>query len=207
MSKIGWAYWTSNGSGTGSVKTASLGAGQQPTATVSGRDVTLNWNAATNAATYVIGRANYGAQSLTTTPNGTCATPVTGTTCVDTGLPENGSTATNWTYSDTPHLNSWDAATSPPSAEVTIGAPSLSLTTTAFTARGGATAATVSNFFDNESVTYCLDQASAPCITSQLGADTVAASGGTTTTALALPAGIQVGSHTVYPLAVLHPPS
>jgi hypothetical protein len=180
-----------------SVTAGVVGAGQQPTFVVSGRDVTLSWAAATNANAYTVARAN--GQSLSNTLHGSCASSVSGLTCADTGLPESGTAATNWTYTDTPHYNNWDGATSTSSATVTIPGPTLSLGATTFTTSGGTTSATVANFFDGEHVTYCLDQSSSCSAGNTLGTDTVPASGGTVTTAsISIPAGLTTGAHTVY---------
>jgi hypothetical protein len=162
--------------------------------------VTLTWFAATNASKYTIARANVSPQGLSTTLNGTCASTVSALTCTDIGVVENGTSPTNWTYADTPGLSTnWVGATSSPSSTVTIPAPSLSLGTTAFTADGGSTSATVANFFDNEGITYCLDQSSSCTTGDKLGTDTVPATGGSKTTAsITVPAGLSVGGHTVW---------
>ena len=195
---LAWALFSdASPTETNSFSAGSIGAGQQPTATVLGRDVSLSWGAASNAASYNVARSNVSPQSLSTTEHGSCATSVSATSCTDTGVPENGTLATNWTYADTPQLHNWLGATSPASATVVVPAPSLSLVTSTFTTAGGSTNATVSNFFDNEGVTYCLDQNTTPC-TTELGTGLVALSGGTATDALTIPAGLSVGTHTVY---------
>src|SRR5665213_416885 len=168
-----FAYWTTTGSGSGGAAATTLGAGQRPTATVSGRDVTLSWGAVTNAATYSVARSNMSSPSSSTALHGSCTSSVSGTLCTDTGVEENGVAATNWTYSDTPDLINWVGATSPASATVTVPGPNLSLTTGSFTTAGGTTNATVSHFFDHEGVTYCLDTTIAPCPGAQVGTGTV----------------------------------
>ena len=197
------AYWTTTGSGSGGAAATTLGAGQRPTATVSGRDVTLSWGAVTNAATYSVARSNVSAPSSSTELHGSCTSSVSGTSCTDTGLEENGVAATNWTYRDTPDLINWVGATSPASATVTVPGPNLSLTTGSFTTAGGTTSATASHFFDHEGVTYCLDTTIAPCPGAQVGTGTVPATTGTTTDALTIPAGLSVGAHTVHAVGSL----
>ncbi len=205
---IALAYWSSTDSSNEADARAvagSVGAGQAPTFTVSGRNVTLSWGAATNATSYTVARSNVSPQSLSTTLTGSCLGTVSGLTCTDVGLPENGNAATNWTYTDTGHIGSWIGPESPASAQVTIPAPSLSLTTSTFTTAGGTTDATVASFFDNEGVTYCIDLVTTSCPSGQvLGTDTVPASGGTVTTiGVTIPAGLTVGSHTVYAIGSL----
>ncbi len=197
-----FAYYSATGSGNASATATSLGTGNQPTATVSGRDVTLTWGAFTNATSYTVTRSNVAPQSLSTTINGTCASSPTGTSCADTGLPENGTASTNWTYTDTPQVLSWSSATSPASAQVTISAPTLSSPVTNVPVSGGTTSAMVANYFDNETVTYCVDDDTTSCPAADQTSPamaTVPASGGTvTTSSLNIPAGLSVGSHTLY---------
>jgi len=193
---------SSNGH-TAEATAGSIGGGQQPAlGSVSGRDVTINWTAASNAATYAVARANVSPQSLSTTEHGSCASSVSGTQCTDTGLLENGTSGTNWTYTNTPQLDNWTGSTSAASATISVPAPALSLVSSSFTADGGSTNATVSNFFDSEGVTYCLDQNTTPCST-QLGTGTVPSSGGTVANAITIPAGTAIGAHTVYAVGSL----
>jgi len=198
-------YWIStDASNPGSAVAGSVGAGQLPSATVSGRDVTVSWSGATNATSYTVARSNVAPQSLSTSVGGTCTGSVSSTTCTDVGTPENGSVATHWTYADTPGLFSWVGTTSAASAQVDVPAPSLALTATSFTTAGGTTSATVASFFDNESVTYCLDASSSCSPGSILGTATVPSTGGTVTTpGVAIPAGVSLGAHTVYSIGSL----
>ena len=157
LATAAYAYWSATGNTNISGAAGSVGAGQKPTFSVSGRDVTLSWGAATNASSYTVARTNVSPGSLSTTLNGSCAGTVSGTSCTDTALPLDGTNATTWTYTDRGKLASWTGAASPASDTVTIPGPSLSLGTTSFTTGGGTTSATVANFFDNEGVTYCVD--------------------------------------------------
>jgi hypothetical protein len=193
------AFWTAGANGDAAASAGSIGAGQKPTFTISGRDVIVSWAAATNATSYTVVRANVSPQSLSTTEHGTCASNVAALTCSDTDLPENGTAATNWTYSDTGARNLWTGTSSTASNTVTIPGPTVGLGTSSFTTAGGSSTATVSNFFDSEGVTYCVDASSACPGGSTLGTDTVPASGGTkTTSSITIPAGLALGSHTVY---------
>jgi hypothetical protein len=198
-----FAYFSVSGSGNASAKATTLGAGNQPSATVSGRDVTLSWSAFTNATSYTVARSNVSPQSLSTTLNGTCAGNPTGTSCTDTGVVENGTAATNWTYTDTPNVHNWIGGASPASATVTVPGPTLSVGSTSVTSAGGtANTVTVAHYFDNEVVTYCVDNDTTSCPVADQTSPTTAtvpATGGTvTTTTLTLPAGLTGGSHTLY---------
>jgi hypothetical protein len=196
---IAWALFSGTSSSqTNSFTAGSVGSGQKPSATVSGRDVALSWSAATNTLSYTVARANVAPQSLSTTEHGSCAGSVSGTSCTDVGVPENATSATNWTYTDTPFYDNWQGTASPPSSTVTVPAPSLSLAPATLTTAGGSTNATVSSFFDNEALTYCLDTQTVPCSSAQVGTGTVPATGGTTSDGLTIPSGLSTGSHTVY---------
>ena len=202
---IAWALFSATSAAEANSFTAgSVAAGHQPTATVSGRDVSLSWGAVSTATGYTVARSNVSPQSLATSEHGSCASSVAGLSCTDTGVVESGTVATNWTYSDTPQLNNWQGAASPASTTVVVPGPSLSLGATSFTVNGSTTNAVVANFFDNEGITYCVDQSSSCSAGNTLGTDTVPASGGTTTTAsITIPAGLAVGSHTVYAIGSL----
>lgn len=197
-----FGYWMFTTNSTAPVAVAgSVGQGQSPAASsfsVSGRDVTFSWTGATNATGYSISRTNVAPGDLSTTVGGTCTGTIHGLSCTDDGLPENGAFPTTWTYSDTPFFDQWPGATSAPSINIEIPAPSLVLETTSFSTAGGSTSATVSNFFDNEGVTYCLETPAAPCAAAQIGTGTVPASSGTTSDSIAIPAGLSVGLHIIY---------
>jgi hypothetical protein len=194
-----WSYIDSSNAHTAEAVAGSVGTGQQPSlVSVSGRDVSISWTAATHASSYTVARANVAPGSLSATVTSTCAGSVSGTSCTDAGLPENGTSATTWTYTDTPFLDNWQGTASTASAVVSVPAPTLSLGKTVLTA-GGTTSATVANFFDNEGVTYCLAQTSPCSAANTLGTATVPASGGTVTTpTITIPASLGLGAHTVY---------
>src|SRR5207247_20791 len=141
-----FAYTDSSNSHTAAAQGGTVGAGQTPTGfSVSGRDVTFNWGGANNALTYTVARTNVAPGGLSTTVHGTCTGSFSATNCTDTGLPESGTAATTWTYSDTPFRYNWQGAASSTSAQVSIPGPALGLTTTSFTTAGGSTSATVTN--------------------------------------------------------------
>jgi len=194
-----YAYTDTSNTHTAAARGGTVGAGQVPGSfAVSGRDVSMGWTGATNALTYSVARTNVAPGSLSTSVGGTCAGNFSGTSCTDTGLPENGTSATTWTYADTPYRYNWRGAVSASSAQVSVPGPTLTLSVTAFTTAGGSTSATVTSFFDSENVTYCIDTSATPCGGNQLATDSVPATGGTKTTSVTIPAGESAGTHTVY---------
>ncbi|MHB8329705.1 MAG: beta strand repeat-containing protein, partial [Acidimicrobiales bacterium] len=201
-----FAFWTfvdSSNTQQAEATAGRVGAGGQPGQTgVSGRDVTIAWSAAAQAGSYSVTRSN--AQGLSNTEHGTCASSTTGLTCSDAGVVESGTSTTNWSYTDTPARSLWTGPTSPPSATISVPGPTLALGSSSFAAGGGSTSATVANFFDNEAVTYCVDQSSSCSAGHTLGTDTVPGSGGAKTTAsISIPAGLSAGSHAVYAIGSL----
>lgn len=195
------AYWvTSSSSNAATADAGAIGPAGTPSASVSGRDVTLNWGTATNASAYTVGRSNVSPQSLSTTESGTCASSVSAptTSCTDTGVAENGTSATNWTYAVTPRLYTWNGPSSA-TGTVTIPAPTLSLSTATFKENGGTATATVAHYFDSENVTYCVDEDTTSCpAADQAGTGAVPASGGTTQSSVTIPSGLSYGTHTLY---------
>jgi hypothetical protein len=202
---VAFGYWLTTSSNTAQAVAGVVGPGQTPSGfSVSGRDVSFSWAAATNADAYTISRANVTPSGLSTGVAGACAESVASTSCTDVGLPENGASTTTWTYADTPTLDLWQGTASASSASVDVPGPTLGLGTTSLTTAGGTSSATVTNFFDNEGVTYCVDQSSSCSVGNTLGTATVPASGGTVTTAsISVPAGLSVGPHTVYAIGSL----
>lgn len=200
-----WAYLKSTSGGNGLAATGQVNPGNEPTATVSGRDVTLSWSASTltNGTTvrdYTITKTNITPGTLPTTITTSCAGTVSVTSCTDKGLAENGVAATTWTYRVTPYFDHWIGTPSPFSLTVTVPGPTLSLTKTSFTTAGGTTTATVSSYFDTETAYFCLtNDLTTTCPSAdKVGMATVPASGGTTTKSITIPAGLSPGSHTLY---------
>lgn len=193
----------------GQLGAATVNKGNTPTATVSGRDVTLSWTASTlsggRAVTaYAISRTNTSPGSLSTTVAGTCASTPSSPPCTDKGLPENGTSATTWKYKVTPKFDLWTGTASTAGTLVTVPGPTLALTTTSFTTSGGTTTSTVANYFDTEVAHFCLGTSAAADTTTctgaglhTLGTKSVGASGGTTTKSLTIPA-LPAGSYTLY---------
>ncbi|MDP2710984.1 MAG: hypothetical protein Q8O56_07175 [Solirubrobacteraceae bacterium] len=121
------AYWSASGSGAGSGSVATMPAGQQPSASAAGRDVTIAWTQSTFRGTplgshigggYTLTRYAQG-ESTPTTPNASCATTIGGATatlqCVEAGVPYG-----SWQYAITPRLSTFTGAEGPRSAQVAV---------------------------------------------------------------------------------------
>lgn len=185
------AYWLPTVLTNMSATAASLHQGNTPTVTVSGRDVSVAWASdSLTAATYAVNRYP-AAGGTAATVQASCSGTLTAVSCVEKGLPA----GTSWKYSVLPTLSGWVGTESGTSASAAIGTATLSLSASSVTADGGSLTATVANYLDNEGITYCVDSTT-PC--TAVATDTVPASGGSKATTVVLPAGLSVGSHTLY---------
>jgi hypothetical protein len=186
--------------GQASARAVTVGAGNAPTTNVAGRSVTLTWAASTyssggNVAGYAIKRYD-AAGLLPQTIAGSCANLVASTTCSE------AAPAGTWRYSVTPAVGNWRGPESPQVA-VTVAAQALSLSPT-LTRAATTLSGSVNDFIAGETLTFRLDGATGTVLAGTLaGAATPAAvpvSGGGTV-AVALPAGLSSGAHTVYAVA------
>ncbi len=201
------AFWTPGASsGPAAAAGATVTAGATPTTSVgAGRAVTVSWAASTLSDGqpvdgYVVRR--YDAVSGTAAAVGLgCTGTIAATSCVETAVPPG-----TWRYSATPLIGvNWRGAESPRSGIVTVGAATLTLTTTQF---GGpaafprTTTGTLAGFAANEGITYRLDAA-----TPLTGSPSAAGPAGTAAiTSLAIPA-VADGPHTVWAIGNATVPS
>jgi hypothetical protein len=114
----GNAAWSVAASGTGAAKAKSMSAGNTPSASVLGNDVTVTWAASTfpeggSIPTYIVKRYNLVGAAQTVLAD--CAGTVSGTTCTENNVP-----AGTWKYSVTPALGLWRGAESAQSADVVV---------------------------------------------------------------------------------------
>jgi len=190
---IAMAAWKADRTGSGAAKAATMPAGNQPSVTANGRDLTITWSAsqlnttpATSVTGYVVKR--YSGSALQPM-GGTCTGTVTGTSCTETV------SAGDWQYSVTPKQGGWTGAESAKSTSISVGAMGLSLSPSTVDNSGGAASqstATVSGFLNNEAVTFYLDTPP----TTVIGTATTGA-GGSGSGTITIPAGTATGAHQV----------
>jgi hypothetical protein len=171
--------------------------GALSTPVVSGRDVTVSWPADTlsdgTPTTYYVLRDSSGAA-------GSCAGIQSAATssCTDTAVPSG-----THTYTVVPTYLMWTGA----SATVTspaVGTAALSLSPSSTTTLPASTTASVTNFIDNETITFRLDDASTgTALSSTPSTVTTGASGGAASPSVTIPANIAGGAHTVYAVGSL----
>ncbi len=132
------AYWLGAGAGAGSGPTATMPAGNQPSASVAGLAVTVTWPQSSflgsSLGTYAGGgytlRRYASGGSTPITPNASCATTISGAgatlQCVEAGVPYGA-----WQYAVTPVLNTFTgaASTKSPAISVVTAAPTLASAT------------------------------------------------------------------------------
>lgn len=118
------AFWTAlSPGGSASAAADAVAAGATPSATVSGGNVTLAWNASTTAAGrpvsgYTVARFASASGGNKVTAGGTCAvTVIAGLGCVDQGVPTG-----TWYYTVTPVFGPWQGAESARSAVAAVTA-------------------------------------------------------------------------------------
>ena len=132
------AYWLGAGAGSGSGPTATMPAGNQPAASVSGLAVTVTWSQSSFLGS-ALGTYAGGGYTLTRyasggstpiTPNASCATTIGGAgatlQCVEAGVPYGA-----WQYDVTPVLNTFTGAASAKSTAISVvtAAPTLNTVT------------------------------------------------------------------------------
>lgn len=114
------AGWLLSGSGSGAAKAKTLGSGNAPAGSVSGRKVTVTWTASsyTNGgapAGYVVRRYNATSGVVQTIGNA-CTGTISGLTCTENGVP-----AGSWQYTVTPAAGTnWRGPESAKSAVVVV---------------------------------------------------------------------------------------
>jgi hypothetical protein len=113
------AGWSLTGSGAGAAKAKTLGSGNVPTATKSGRKVTVSWTASsyTNGgapAGYFVNRYDASTGAVQTI-GANCAGTIAGLTCTENSVPSG-----SWKYTVTPTTANWRGPESAKSATVVV---------------------------------------------------------------------------------------
>jgi hypothetical protein len=113
------AAWRLLASGSGSAKAKTLGSGNLPTASVSGRKVTLAWTASTytsggTVAAYVVKRYQ-AVTGVAQTVGAACSGTISALTCTENNVPTG-----SWRYTVTPAAGNWRGTESPKTGAVTV---------------------------------------------------------------------------------------
>jgi hypothetical protein len=118
---VAHAYWSlSTAGGAGAAVAATVGQGATPSATVSGKAVTVSWSASTLSngqavSGYLVKRYEAGGETVQSALAG-CSGTIAATTCTEAGVPEG-----QWQYTVTPvFAASWQGREGAKSAKVTV---------------------------------------------------------------------------------------
>ncbi len=189
------ASWNANaGSGNGYSKAYSMSGGNQPTASVSGRNVTVSWSATGGdvpVAGYTVKRFTVGGVQQTILSN--CTGTVSGTSCTENDVPPG-----TWRYSVTPVRQNWQGTESAQSANATVGSPSFTMNTSNVNSLPLGLTGTITNYLSGQAVTFRLDNPTTGTVLTGSITPSTVPSTGTAAVNVTLPAGIPDGAHTVY---------
>lgn len=190
------ASWQATGSGSGYSHADSLAAGNTPTTSVSGRNVTVNWTATTGnvpVTGYVLKRYDASSGVQQTIGSG-CSGTVAGTSCTEAAVPPG-----SWKYSVTPARQNWRGGESAKSSAATVGSPTLALSPNnpTITCRPGTLSGTITNFITGHSATFHLDSPTGTTLSGSTTPTTIPTNG-QATVSVTIPTTVTGGSHTVY---------
>ena len=199
---VAFAAWKTTGAGSGYARAPIVSAGNKPTATVSGRNVTVSWAASTagsaSVSLYKITRydsATHTAQTI----GSTCSGTVSGLTCTEAAVAPG-----SWQYTVTPKIGLWSGAEGPSSTAAVVGSPSLSWTSsTTVNALPSTLTGSLGSYLTGETVTFRLDNQSTGTVLSGSITPSPVGNNGAPTFSVTIPSGVSCGSHTVYAVGSL----
>ncbi len=186
--------WDSAGSGSAYSGAQTMAAGNAPTASVSGRNVSLSWQAPGGAVPvdgYTVKRHATGGGVQTIGAN--CSGTVTGLTCTESHVPSG-----SWQYTVMPLHDNWQGSESARSSSVTVGTATLSLDSSSVSSLPATVTGQVTNFNDGQTVTFRLDNPTTGTVLSGSITPSPVPSNGTASVSVTIPSGTSNGSHTVY---------
>lgn len=199
---MGWvstatAAWHPGGSGSSASRAKTMPAGNQPTASVSNRDVTVSWTQSTFAGGTAVSGYNvkrYDANGNLQSIGSGCSGTVSAVSCTENAVP-----AGTWKYSVTPRQGGWSGTESAQSTSVTVAAAALSFTSsTTVTSLPTTLNGNLSNFVSGQTVTFRLDNQSTGTVLSSTASPSPTPASGSASITVTIPTGTSNGSHTVY---------
>ena len=193
-----FASWSTPGSGAGYGKAHSMPAGNTPTTSISGRNVTVSWTASSfsggpSVSSYLVKRYNTGGTLQSIGAN--CSGTIAALTCTENNVP-----AGSWKYSLTPKEGSnWLGTESSQSATQVVNAASYTLSSSSTLSSLPQTLnGNLANFMTGQTVTYRLDNPTTGTVLSATTTPTTIGTNGAATNSVTVPAGTSNGSHTIY---------
>jgi hypothetical protein len=199
---VAQASWNASPTGIGYAKAVSVPQGNTPSGSVNGRDVVVSWSATlfpNNApvAGYTVQRFD-ASSGIPQTVLASCTGTIAALTCTEFGVAPG-----TWKYAVTPRQGLWTGPQSVKSVTITIGSPSLTLSTTILSALPTTSGGSIANFLDGESVIYRLDNATSGTVLAGSITPSPVPIGGSATVSVTVPAGTSLGAHTVFAVGSL----
>jgi hypothetical protein len=196
---VAYAAWTATGHGPSTVGARTMPAGNTPTTSVSGRDVTVSWTASSftggpAVSGYAITRYPAAGGSAVAVGSN-CSGTIAALTCTELAV-----TPGSWKYTVTPIQGAWHGTESAKSTTVVVGSPTLTLSVSAVRA-GHSLTGSVAHFDDGETVTFHLGSAGGTSIGGPATVSSTSGSNGTASATLTIPGGTTDGTYTVYAVA------
>jgi hypothetical protein len=191
------ASWNHLAAGQGYSRARSVSAGSVPTASVSGRNVTVSWSASSlsgggSVDGYIIKRYDTSGQAQTI--GSACSGTVSALSCTEADV-----AAGDWNYSVTPKKGNWTGAESAQSSPVTVASPSLSFSSsTTVTSLPTTLSGNISSFKTGQTASFRLDNAQTGQVLTGSITPTTVPSNGTASVSVTIPSGVSNGAHTVY---------
>jgi hypothetical protein len=190
------ASWQNGGSGSSFSRAKTMPAGNTPTASVSGRTVTVSWSASSlsgggSVDGYLIRRYDTSGQEQAIAAN--CSGTITALSCTEKAVPTG-----SWKYTVTPVLANWLGAESSQSSAVTVGSPTLTLDSSTVTSLPTTLTGQITNFVDDQTVSFRLDNPSTGQTLSGSISPSPVPTNGAASVSVTIPTGVSNGSHTVY---------
>jgi hypothetical protein len=194
------ARWTASASAAGRAYSGAdtVPAGEQPTTSVNGRNITVSWAASTfddgsPVTGYVVHRYD-AATDLEKTVGAACAGVLTALSCTESAVAPG-----TWYYTVAPRAYAWVGPEGLQSANVTIDPPALTFTTLAnITTLPKTLSGSIAGYLNGETVTWRLDNPSTGTVLTGSTTPSPVGAAGTANISVTIPVGTSNGTHTVY---------
>lgn len=198
------AAWQGPGAGSVFSRAESVPAGEEPAASVSGRNVTVSWGESTFSGGspvegYVVRR--YDGSGTAQAVGADCSGTVTALGCTEVAVPPG-----SWRYAVTPRHAGWVGSEGARSVPISVDPPSLSLSPSnpKVLSLPSTLSGSIASLLDGETVRFHLDGAGGPELSGTVDGNPTPApvpSGGLADVTVTIPAGASDGPHTVHAVA------
>ncbi len=186
------AGWLGTGAGSGYSRALSIAAGNTPSVSVSGRNVTVSWSAsAAPTDGYIVKRYNGSDQPQTV--GSACAGTIAGLSCTENAVPPG-----SWRYTVTTAQANWRGAESAKSSTATVASPSFTLNSSSTNSLPATVTGNITGYISGQTVSFRLDDPSTGTLLTGSINPTPVQTNGTATTSVTVPAGTSNGAHTIY---------